>query len=151
MDDRTLLALCLYSEAQGEPHAGKCAVAQVILNRMREHFQSDGTVLGTVLHPNAFSGFWYAFRGDSYVRVARTLADAETRAAILLVQAEQSTVWPECLGIASQALSGELPSDPGLDKAVSYLNPAILKQLPAWASADKKLCSIGRHDFFEAA
>lgn len=150
MTDDELFALCVFSEAAGEPLAGKQAVAHVILNRMRAHYQSDGTVVGTVLHPSAFSGFWYAFRPDGYVRVAHTLEEAQARAAALLATAEHTAVWPVCVLVATQALGGGLPADPELDDAVLYVNPRIISKQPVWATADKKLCAVGRHEFYRA-
>jgi spore germination cell wall hydrolase CwlJ-like protein len=150
MDDKTLLALCVWSEAAGEPLDGKRAVAHVVLNRMRAKYSSDGTVTGTVLAPNQFSGFWFDFQGDSYVRVCKTPEDALARAARLLLVASKAAVWPVCQQVAADALSGDLPPNPDLDGAVLYLNPRIIKHLPIWASADKQLCSVGRHDFYRA-
>jgi spore germination cell wall hydrolase CwlJ-like protein len=44
-------------EALQEPFEGKLAVAEVIHNRMKAKFFSDGTVAGTVLKPKQFSGW----------------------------------------------------------------------------------------------
>ena len=150
MDDQTLLALCIWSEADGEPLVGKQAVARVILNRMRAHYESDGTVAGTVLWPNQFSGFWFDFQGDSYVRVCKTRQDAEARAERMLDKAQAEAIWPACVAVAKAALAGALPPAPALERAVLYLNPAIIKHLPTWASADKECCAVGRHTFYEA-
>jgi spore germination cell wall hydrolase CwlJ-like protein len=54
IDPNTLLAVAVLDEARGEIPEGRAAVAQVILNRMRLRYQSDGTIAGTVLHPEAF-------------------------------------------------------------------------------------------------
>lgn len=148
MTDQELLALCIFSEAAGETLEGKQAVAHVILNRMRTHYQSDGTVLGTVLHPSAFSGFWYAFGAGGYTRVAHTLDEAQARAALMLASAEHTAVWPLCVMVATQALDGDLPAEPDLEHAVLYVNPAISK--PIWAEPDKLLCTVGHHQFYAA-
>lgn len=47
--------LCIYAEARGEPYEGQVAVGNVIRNRMRKKFFSDGTVVGTVTQPKQFS------------------------------------------------------------------------------------------------
>ena len=47
--------LTIFGEARGEPFEGQVAVANVIRNRTRLKYQSDGTIEGTVLHPLAFS------------------------------------------------------------------------------------------------
>ena len=150
MDDRLLLALCISSEASGEPLAGKQAVARVILNRARALYQSDGSIKGTVLHPCAFSGFWYQFQGDSYVRVCKTLADAEAKAERMLIAAEAQPSWPACVSVASATLAGTLPPAPDLEQALLYLNPAIVRHQPAWAVSEKECCTVGRHVFFRA-
>lgn len=53
--DDSWAILTIYGEAAGEPMEGKLAVAHVIRNRMRFKYQSDGTVVGTVLKPFQFS------------------------------------------------------------------------------------------------
>jgi spore germination cell wall hydrolase CwlJ-like protein len=150
MDDQTLLALCLWSEASGEPLEGKQAAAQVVLNRMRLHYMSDGTVPGTVLYPNQFSGFYFDFRDGKYTRVCWSRDDAEHHAEAMLLRAQHQAVWDVCLDVAIDALDGDMPLRPELERAVLYLNPAILPRLPAWASPAKQLCAIGRHTFYEA-
>jgi spore germination cell wall hydrolase CwlJ-like protein len=150
MDDATLLAVCIWSEAAGEPVAGKRAVAQVILNRMHGRYQSDGTVAGTILWPNQFSGFWFEMRDGRYTRVCWTREDAEQHAQGMLLRAQHQAIWDICMDVAEEALNGSLPDQPSLDKALLYLNPAILPRLPAWASPDKQLCAIGAHTFYRA-
>lgn len=149
MDDATLLALCIWSEAAGESVAGKQAVAQVILNRMARHYQSDGTVTGTVLHPLAFSGFWFEMRDGKYTRVCWTLDDAQQHAALMLLRAQHQAIWDICMDVAEAALNGELPDQPPLEKAVLYLNPSILPRLPPWATPDKQVCAVGQHVFYK--
>jgi hypothetical protein len=150
MDDATLLALCIWSEAAGESTAGKQAVAQVVMNRMRDHYQSDGTIAGTVLHPNQFSGFWFDFVGGKYTRVCWSREDAEHRAEAMLLRAQHQAVWDGCLDLAEGVLDGSVPPAPTLDRAVLYLNPAIIPKLPAWASPAHELGAIGHHTFYAA-
>lgn len=45
----------ILAEARGEPHDGQVAVGNVVRERMRLRYASDGTVLGTVWRPNQFS------------------------------------------------------------------------------------------------
>lgn len=151
MDDTTLMALCVWSEAAGESLLGKQAVAQVIMNRMRLKYESDGTVQGTVLYPNQFSGFWFAFVNNKYVRVAWTHDDAMHRAEAMLARAQHQQIWDVCLDVANEALQGEMPVQAPLLQAVNYLNPAILPKLPAWASPDNELCAVDHHVFYKAA
>ena len=49
--------LTVAQEALMEPFEGKLAVAEVIHNRMKQKYMSDGTVEGTVLKPYQFSGW----------------------------------------------------------------------------------------------
>lgn len=150
MDDATLLAVCIWSEAAGEPTPGKQAVAQVVMNRMREHYESDGTMTGTVLAPLQFSGFWFDFLGGKYTRVAWTREDAEHRAQAMLLRAQHQAIWDACMDTAEGVLDGSIAPAPSLDKALMYLNPAIIPKLPSWASPDKQLCAIGHHTFYSA-
>lgn len=150
MDDTTLLALLIWSEAAGEPVEGKRAVAQVVLNRMKRHYDSDGTVAGTVLAKDQFSGFWNDFVGGKYTRVCWTREDAEHRAEAMLLKARRQAIWDVCMDVAEEALGGHLDAPAGLQNAVLYLNPSILPRLPAWASPDKQLCAVGAHAFFKA-
>lgn len=150
MDDQTLLALCVWSESAGESVLGKQAVAQVILNRMHARYQSDGTVAGTILWPNQFSGFWFSMIDGKYTRVCWTHDDALQHADGLLLRAQHQAVWDICLDVATEALDGSMPCPPGLETALLYLNPAILPRLPVWASPDKQLCAVGAHMFYAA-
>jgi len=150
MDDATLLALCVWSEAAGESVAGKRAVAQVVLNRMASHYMSDGTVAGTVLYPNQFSGFYFDMINGRYTRVCWSRDDAEHRAETMLLRAQHQAIWDVCLDVAEEALGGTMPDQPELHGAVLYLNPAIIPKLPAWASPAKQLCAVGQHTFYRA-
>lgn len=58
MDNDTLLAVAtIWQEAQGATPLEQDLVAQVIKNRMRERFFSDGSVVDTVTRPYQFSGW----------------------------------------------------------------------------------------------
>jgi spore germination cell wall hydrolase CwlJ-like protein len=152
MDDATLLALCVWDEAAGEMHEGKVAVAKVVYNRMALHYQSDGTVQGTVLAPNQFSGFWFSMFNGRYVRDCWTLPEALAKAARMLNEASQQAIWPDCQLAAEQASTGfqggpewqKLEAEP---KTVLYANLAISN--PAWAMPENKVATIGHHTFFK--
>lgn len=45
----------ILAEARGEPYDGQVAIGNVVRERMRLRYASDGTVLGTVWRPNQFS------------------------------------------------------------------------------------------------
>lgn len=54
MTDTELLAKTLYLEAADQPFEGQCAVAMVILERVRDRRWSD-TIRGVILQPHQFS------------------------------------------------------------------------------------------------
>jgi spore germination cell wall hydrolase CwlJ-like protein len=47
--------LCVFAEARGEPYDGQIAVANVIRNRTKRRFFSNGTIVSTVCAPHQFS------------------------------------------------------------------------------------------------
>lgn len=47
--------LCIFAESRSEPYEGQVAVGNVIRNRTRRKFFSQGTVVSTVLAPYQFS------------------------------------------------------------------------------------------------
>jgi hypothetical protein len=151
MDDETLLALCVWSEAAGESVAGKQAVARVILNRMARKYHSDGTVAGTVLAKDQFSGFWFEMLNGKYTRVCWTQDQALEHAQTMLLRAQHQAIWDICLDVAVDALQGALECPASLERAVLYLNPAILPRLPAWATPANELCAVGHHTFYADA
>lgn len=55
--DEAIAVATLWAEARSEPLEGKIAVAEVILNRMKLSYFSNGTVAGTVFRPWQFSCF----------------------------------------------------------------------------------------------
>jgi spore germination cell wall hydrolase CwlJ-like protein len=146
------MALLIWSEARGEATDGKAAVGRVVLNRTKLHYASDETIEGTILAPNQFSGFWFDFVGGKYVRVCRTLADAQARAGVLLATAKaQGAVWTACDDVAAQLLAGTYASPAYAvldDRTVLYANLAISN--PVWAIPAKLVTKIGAHSFFHA-
>ena len=50
-----IAVLCIFAESRGEPFEGQVAVANVIRNRTKEKYFSDGTVMSTVTWPMQFS------------------------------------------------------------------------------------------------
>lgn len=69
VDDDHWAVLTIIGEAAGEPLIGKIAVAEVIRNRMKKRYASDGTVIGTVLRAKQFS-MW-----DDQARLLAARAD----------------------------------------------------------------------------
>lgn len=146
-----LLALNIVMEAGLEPEDGKAAIARVVKNRMALKFESDGTISGTVLKRDQFSWAWFEFVHGRYTRVCHTDGEAQARAEMLLAK-QPLPALVHCRDIG-QRVFAETYHGPDYDRltdaVVNYLNPAILSEhLPAWASADKLVCVIGRHQFF---
>ena len=153
MKPEQLLALCVWTEARGEPDNGKAAVARVVLNRRRLRYSSDGSLVGTILAPDQFSAFWFGFQNGRYTRLAHTHTDAWGRANVLYTQAANDPAFARCAEIADKVMAGTFEG-PGYsdltDDTVCYYNPMIVKPRPAWADPEKHVTDICRHAFFRA-
>lgn len=55
VDEAKWAIMTIAGESLGEPLLGKIAVAEVIRNRMKRRYASDGTIIGTVLRAKQFS------------------------------------------------------------------------------------------------
>jgi N-acetylmuramoyl-L-alanine amidase len=121
----TWAVLTIIGEADGEPYAGKLAVAEVIRNRTRRKYSSDGTFIGTVLSPLQFS-CWNAYSD----RIPAAKAD-DSR---LDVQ-DCQRAWDEALGGSDTVRS-----------SVLYFNPQEAE--PGWAQKATFVTEIGRHRFY---
>lgn len=141
ISDDALAVVTIFQEAAGEPWDGKVAVAEVIRNRMKDKYMSDGTVSGTVLRAYQFSG-WNTEAGTVRLKSLRIDADDP-------VVLDCRKAWS-----AAQQQSNLAKG------AVLYLNPqAVLTRtgrLPAWAAtphdpltldATRVVATIGRHVF----
>lgn len=145
------LCLCAFEEAAGEPDDGVAAVVQVVLNRTRLQYASDGTIAGTIERHAQFSWTEYAMQGGVYTRVARTPADEEARIQQLLTTSQSyPTAWARVQHITSAVQAGSYIG-PDFHKittdTVLYLNPRISAHQP-WQVADNFVCTIGHHDFY---
>lgn len=156
MDDRTLLAVCIADEAGLEPFVGKLAVGRVVLNRMRLKFQSDGTIPGTVLRKDQFSGFYFEMVGGKYTRVASTIEQAAARAADKLTRYKASAkIWADSLYAADLVLRDSIAKfwadySGFTERTVNYYNPKVVKTPPAWATPDRLDTVIFNHTFYHA-
>jgi len=56
ISDDALATMLIWQESRGEPYLGKLGVAEVLRNRTQQKYMSDGTVTGTALFKNQFSG-----------------------------------------------------------------------------------------------
>jgi hypothetical protein len=125
---------------------------------MAKHYASDGTVTGTVLAPNQFSGFWFEMINGRYTRICSTLAEAEVQAVKLFQRFVNTQVWPDAEVAIADARAWEAgqpmsftpgPAFAGLTKnTLLYLNPKISHT--AWATPDKQDAVIFDHTFYHA-
>lgn len=154
MDDRTLLALCAYCEANLEPDDGLAAIVRVVLNRTFEGYFSDGTINNTVFRHAQFSWTEYAMVNGKYQRVCSTPESQQNRALTLLNQAQgYPHEWERALRIADEVMASTYQGatyDHLTSDTVLYYNPAIVHPAPAWADPAKMVTQIGHHVFFRA-
>ena len=128
--DRTAAATCLataiYYEADGEPPSGQRAVAQVVLNRLRNpHYPK--TVCGVVYQGAArTTGCQFTFACDG------SLARRPTAAGLAQARA-----------VADAALNGAV--SPTAGQATHYHSVWIV---PRWAGELAKVAIIGHHVFY---
>lgn len=153
LDDVTWLALVIFDEAKGEIDDGKAAVGRVVLNRTKKHYSSDGTIQGTILSPNQFSGFYFDMVGGVYTRVCHTLEEAAVRATHKLAEAQTHTAtWVSCKNIAAVLLHGHYQGGAEFnhltDDTVLYYNPAAVSHTPDWATPSHFVVKIGHHQFY---
>lgn len=152
MDEPTLAALVVWSEARGELPEGRRAVYQVVRNRMAKKYLSDGTIAGTVLSKDQFSGFWFDMINGKYTRVCSTREEAKAKAEKMLTQAQRQPIWGDCVLAVGQLDDGSYEWSPQGRKIVDepdtvmYCNMAISH--PAWATPEKQVCTIQHHTFF---
>lgn len=129
----TLWASTVLLEAEGEPDAGKLAVAWVIRNRMDQKRLDERAV---ILAPYQFS----CWNGDyAAMRRARLIAP-------------DPVIWDTCWWAAVRAHFG-VGSDP-THGADHYLNIALTRQmrgghLPEWYREEQIVAEYGRHTFLK--
>ena len=120
------LTQAVYYEAASEPLAGRAAVAQVVLNRLR-HAGFPATVCGVVYQGSErTTGCQFTFACDGSLR--RTPA---------------SSLWDQARKVAAQALAGRVFAPVG--HATHYHADYVL---PYWADSLDKEVQIGRHIFY---
>ena len=129
VSDTALAVLTIWQEARGEPWEGKVAVAEVIRNRMKEKYSSDGTVAGTVAKPWQFSG-WRS--DDPNLMVSLRLDDDDP-----LVK-ECAKAWLEANNNGTNVAKG----------ALLYLARRILPNAPSWVKNSDRVAEIGHHVFY---
>lgn len=128
ISDDALAVVTIFQEARGEPWEGKLAVGEVIRNRMRRKYSSDGTATDTVLKPFQFSGWNTQDRN----RIPSLRIDTND----LIVQ-ECVKAWKESEHTTT------------VKGAVLYYNPEIVTQKPKWVDLSIEVARIGPHVFYE--
>lgn len=127
--DQSRALLCLtqavYYEAGFEPLAGRRAVAQVVLNRMR-HPAYPKSVCGVVYQRNSTPVCQFSFVCDG-----------------ALYRAPAPGAWAEARAIAAAALSGYVESSVG--SATHYHADYVA---PRWAPLLSKVTKLGAHIFY---
>lgn len=121
----TCLTQAIYYEAANEPEAGKRAVAQVVLNRVR-HPAYPSSVCGVV-----YEGW------DKPVCQFTFVCDGSLR------RVPMATKWREARDIARAALAGRVEASVGT--ATHYHADYVL---PRWAYTLAKVEQIGHHLFY---
>lgn len=122
------LATAIYFEARGESYRGQVAVAQVVLNRVKDH-RYPNTICGVVFqnqHKRNACQFSFACDG---------ISDAVT----------EKQPWAQAEEIAQKVTSGELYLTE-VGEATHYHATYVR---PAWAPRMTKLTQIGLHVFYK--
>jgi len=120
------LTQAVYYEAATEPLAGRRAVAQVVLNRVR-HPAYPKSVCGVVYQGSELStGCQFSFTCDGS-----------------LLRAPMPRPWREAEQVAREALAGHVEAEVGT--ATHYHADYVL---PRWAFEMDKIAQLGRHLFY---
>ena len=120
--------MTIAQEARSEPFIGKVAVAEVIRNRMKQRYFSDGTIIDTVLRPYQFSG-WNTNDSNRIVCARLKLSDKVTQDCIKAWEVSESTNHT--------------------NNAVNYYAQYIAPPKWAYGSDLIKTVQIGRHLFYK--
>ena len=123
----SLAITTIWQEARNEPYIGKVAVGEVIRERMRRRYSSDGSVAGTVGRPYQFSGWKIT---DPNFLPSLYIDDFDP------VVVECIKAWWE--SILSKYSKG----------AVLYCNLSTVGVRPNWAKEENVVVKIGGHTFF---
>lgn len=128
VNDDAWAVMTIWAEARGEAHFGKVAVAEVIRNRMKGKYQSDGSVPGTVLRPLQFS-CWNSL-------------DANRLAAAMISDTDLNV--GDCILAWKESEHSDLTRG-----AVLYYNPAVVSHPPVWAIDANRTAVVGAHHFYK--
>ena len=115
----------IYYEAANEPEAGKRAVAQVVLNRLRHP-----------AYPNSVCGVVYEGSNKRVCQFSFTCDGS-------LLRTPMARQWNESRRVAALMLAGG--TEPAVGTATNYHADYVV---PRWAFTLGKLAQIGRHIFY---
>lgn len=123
---RECLTAAVYHEARSEPAEGQRAVAQVVLNRVRDRAFPHSVCAVVYQGVGSGKGCQFSFACDGSTRRPR-----------------DPDAWTRAERIATAALGGEVM--PGVGTATFYHADYVL---PWWASSLTRLGAVGRHVFY---
>ena len=122
------LATAIYFEARGEAYRGQVAVAQVVLNRVKDHRYPD-TICGVVFqNQNRRNACQFSFACDG---IPETVTERRP--------------WDQAEDIATKVASGELYLTEVGD--ATHYHATYVR--PAWAPRMTKVTQIGLHVFYK--
>lgn len=125
VSDDNLAVMNIWAEARGEPFDGKVAVGEVMRNRMRLKYASNGTLADTIFRRLQFSGFNH---------------DNPWRFQIFALDNADAIVR-DCF--KAWTLSEHTNYTGG---AVLYCNESLVH--PIWATDEDRVARVGAHSFF---
>jgi cell wall hydrolase len=126
VSEAILASLNIWMEARGESWEGKCAVGEVMRNRLRSG-SFGKTLPHIILSPYQFSGW--------------NTKDPNRISAFLLE--EDNPAFQECL----RAWMASEKTDYARG-ATFYYNPKVVRDPPNWASPAKFTTQVGSHFFY---
>lgn len=115
----------IWAEARGEPYPGKIAIGEVMRNRMKHKYSSNGTISDTVFRPYQFSGF---------------NTDNPWRYDIFNIN-DSDPIVRDCINAWIDSARTNLACG-----AVLYCNWSLVQ--PSWATYEDLVATIGNHSFF---
>lgn len=121
LTDIELLALCIWSEARGEPIKGQVAVGHVVLNRVKGSDWFGKTIRGVILKKYQFS--WFNDPPSKLPKVGK-----------------------EFVAIA-ELIDAGITKD--VSRGATHFHADWLDPEPFWAEEMKRVTTIGAHIFYK--
>ncbi|HBE45737.1 MAG TPA: cell wall hydrolase [Deltaproteobacteria bacterium] len=135
LDDKKLMALCLWGEARGEPLSGKIGIAFVIMNRVKKDGWFGSTIKKVILKPKQFSCF--------------NEKDPNRVKLVMLAQNwdyffQKDKALRECYYVAEKIIEDNTFQD-NVFGATHY---KTAKCRASWADSMQLVAVIGNHEFY---